>query len=440
MHIPDNFIKDLKLAVEGQKMIKWAEDNMPVLCKIKNRFEKERPLEGERVSACLHITKETAVLMKVMRLGGADVSLCASNPISTQDSIASALVEDGIRVYGIRGEDIKQYYSSIAFSLSSKPTITIDDGADLVGILHQLHYKEETYETKIITEILGEDSRKLIDNIHGGCEETTTGIIRLRNMAKNNVLRYPIIAVNDAQSKSLFDNPIGTGQSALDGILRATNTLIAGKNVVVIGYGRVGSGIAERFKGLGGRVTIIEVNPINALRAVMFGFNVDTLENASEYGDIFITATGNLNVIRKEHIQKMKNQAILANAGHFDVEISKNDFKTLEKTKNTIRQNLDQYTLPNGNKIYLLAEGRLVNLGSAEGHPSEVMDLSFSVQALSVEYIVKNKGQLSNTVINLPTDIDTNIARMKLEEIGIKIDRLTEEQQRYLYDWNQGTN
>ena len=440
MHIPDNFIKDLKLAVEGQKMIKWAEDNMPVLCKIKNRFEKERPLEGERVSACLHITKETAVLMKVMRLGGADVSLCASNPISTQDSIASALVEEGIRVYGIRGEDIEQYYSSIAFSLSSKPTITIDDGADLVGILHQLHYKEETYETKIITEILGEDSRKLIDNIHGGCEETTTGIIRLRNMAKNNVLRYPIIAVNDAKSNSLFDNPIGTGQSALDGILRATNTLIAGKNVVVIGYGRVGSGIAERFKGLGGRVTIIEVNPINALRAVMFGFNVDTLENASKYGDIFITATGNLNVIRKEHIQKMKNQAILANAGHFDVEISKNDFKTLEKTKSTIRQNLDQYTLPNGNKIYLLAEGRLVNLGSAEGHPSEVMDLSFSVQALSVEYIVKNKGKLSNTVINLPTNIDINIARMKLEEIGIKIDRLTEEQQKYLYDWNQGTN
>jgi len=440
MRIPDNFIKDLKLAVEGQKMIKWAEDNMPVLCKIKNRFEKERPLEGERVSACLHITKETAVLMKVLYLGGADVSLCASNPISTQDAIASALVEDGMRVYGIRGEDIEQYYSSIAFSLSSKPTITIDDGADLVGILHQLHYKEETYETKIITEILGEDSRKLIDNIHGGCEETTTGIIRLRNMAKNNVLRYPIIAVNDARSKSLFDNPIGTGQSALDGILRATNTLIAGKNVVVVGYGRVGSGIAERFKGMGSKVTIIEVDPISALRAVMFGFNVDTLENASKYGDIFITATGNLNVIRKEHIQKMKNQAILANAGHFDVEISKNDFKTLEKTKSTIRQNLDQYTLPNGNKIYLLAEGRLVNLGSAEGHPSEVMDLSFSVQALSVEYIVKNKGQLSNTVINLPTDIDTNIARMKLEEIGIKIDRLTEEQQKYLYDWNQGTN
>ena len=440
MRIPDNFIKDLKLAVEGQKMIKWAEDNMPVLCKIKNRFEKERPLEGERVSACLHITKETAVLMKVLYLGGADVSLCASNPISTQDSIASALVEEGIRVYGIRGEDIEQYYSSIAFSLSSKPTITIDDGADLVSILHQLHYKEETYETKIITEILGEDSRKLIDNIHGGCEETTTGIIRLRNMAKNNVLRYPIMAVNDARSKSLFDNPIGTGQSALDGILRATNTLIAGKNVVVVGYGRVGSGIADRFKGMGGRVTIIEVDPISALRAVMFGFNVDTLENASKYGDIFITATGNLNVIRKEHIQKMKNQVILANAGHFDVEISKNDFKTLEKTKSTIRQNLDQYTLPNGNKIYLLAEGRLVNLGSAEGHPSEVMDLSFSVQALSVEYIVKNKGQLSNTVINLPTNIDVNIARMKLEEIGIKIDRLTEEQQKYLYDWNQGTN
>lgn len=440
MRIPDNFIKDLKLAVEGQKMIKWAEDNMPVLCKIKNRFEKERPLEGERVSACLHITKETAVLMKVLYLGGADVSLCASNPISTQDSIASALVEEGIRVYGIRGEDIEQYYSSIAFSLSSKPTITIDDGADLVGILHQLHYKEETYETKIITEILGEDSRKLIDDIHGGCEETTTGIMRLRNMAKNNVLRYPIIAVNDAKSKSLFDNPIGTGQSALDGILRATNTLIAGKNVVVVGYGRVGSGIAERFKGMGSKVTIIEVDPISALRAVMFGFNVDTLENASKYGDIFITATGNLNVIRKEHIQKMKNQAILANAGHFDVEISKNDFKTLEKTKSNIRQNLDQYTLPNGNKIYLLAEGRLVNLGSAEGHPSEVMDLSFSVQALSVEYIVKNKGQLSNTVINLPTNIDINIARMKLEEIGIKIDRLTEEQQKYLYDWNQGTN
>ena len=440
MRIPDNFIKDLKLAVEGQKMIKWAEDNMPVLCKIKNRFKKERPLEGERVSACLHITKETAVLMKVLYLGGADVSLCASNPISTQDAIASALVEDGMRVYGIRGEDIEQYYSSIAFSLSSKPTITIDDGADLVSILHQLHYKEETYETKIITEILGEDSRKLIDDIHGGCEETTTGIMRLRNMAKNNVLRYPIIAVNDAKSKSLFDNPIGTGQSALDGILRATNTLIAGKNVVVVGYGRVGSGIAERFKGMGSKVTIIEVDPISALRAVMFGFNVDTLENASKYGDIFITATGNLNVIRKEHIQKMKNQAILANAGHFDVEISKNDFKTLEKTKSNIRQNLDQYTLPNGNKIYLLAEGRLVNLGSAEGHPSEVMDLSFSVQALSVEYIVKNKGQLSNTVINLPTNIDVNIARIKLEEIGIKIDRLTEEQQKYLYDWNQGTN
>jgi adenosylhomocysteinase len=413
-------VKDFSLAEDGKKIIEWAEAKMPVLMRIKERFKKERPLNGVRIGACLHVTKETAVLTKTLVVGGGEVFLCASNPLSTQDEVAAALASEGINVYAWRGETTKEYYENLKMVLDNKPEVTIDDGADLVATIHK-------------------ERLDLIDNIIGGTEETTTGVVRLKALAEKGELKYPIIAVNEAKSKSLFDNPIGTGQSAIDGVIRATNILLAGKNVVVIGYGRVGSGIAEKARGLGAKVTIVEVDPIKALKAAMNGYNVASMSKASLYGDIFITATGDINVIRGEHIEKMKNGAILANAGHFDVEISKPDLNKISIKKERISSCVERFTLQNGKRIYLLAEGRLVNLGCAEGHPSEVMDLSFSIQALSIEYIVKNKGKLSCKVIDVPLDIDFEVARLKLKSMDIELEELTEEQKRYLSSWELGT-
>jgi adenosylhomocysteinase len=413
-------VKDLSLAEEGKKIVEWAEFKMPVLAKIKERFEKEKPLKGVKIGACLHVTKETAVLTKTLIAGGAEVFLCASNPLSTQDEVAAALVNEGVNVYAWRGETTNEYYENLKIVLDNEPEVTIDDGADLVATIHK-------------------ERLDLIKNIIGGTEETTTGVVRLKALAEKGELKYPIIAVNEAKSKSLFDNPIGTGQSAIDGIIRATNVLLAGKNVVVVGYGRVGSGIAERARGFGAKVTIVEVDPIKALKAAMSGYNVTSMDKASSYGDIFITATGDINVIREEHMRKMKDGAILANAGHFDVEISKPDLNKISIKKEKISNCVERFTLKNGRRIYLLAEGRLVNLGCAEGHPSEVMDLSFSIQALSIEYIVKNKGKLPCKVIDVPLDIDFEVARLKLQSMDIELEKLTEEQKRYLSSWEIGT-
>ena len=413
-------VKDLSLAEEGRKIVEWAEFKMPVLAKIKERFEKEKPLKGVKIGACLHVTKETAVLTKTLIAGGAEVFLCASNPLSTQDEVAAALANEGVNVYAWRGETTNEYYENLKIVLDNEPEVTIDDGADLVATIHK-------------------ERLDLIKNIIGGTEETTTGVIRLKALAEKGELKYPIIAVNEAKSKSLFDNPIGTGQSAIDGIIRATNVLLAGKNVVVVGYGRVGSGIAERARGFGAKVTIVEVDPIKALKAAMSGYNVTSMDKASSYGDIFITATGDINVIREEHMRKMKDGAILANAGHFDVEISKPDLNKISIKKEKISNCVERFTLKNGRRIYLLAEGRLVNLGCAEGHPSEVMDLSFSIQALSIEYIVKNKGKLPCKVIDVPLDIDFEVARLKLQSMDVELEKLTEEQKRYLSSWEIGT-
>ncbi len=413
-------VKDFSLAEEGKKIIEWAETKMPVLTKIKERFEKEKPLQNIKIGACLHVTKETAVLTKTLVAGGAEVFLCASNPLSTQDEVAAALVDEGINVYAWKGETTKDYYENLKIVLDNEPEVTIDDGADLVATIHK-------------------ERLDLIPNIIGGTEETTTGVVRLKALAEKGELKYPIIAVNEAKSKSLFDNPIGTGQSALDGIMRATNVLLAGKNVVVVGYGRVGSGIAEKARGLGAKVTIVEVDPIKALKAAMSGYNVTSMSKASIYGDIFITATGDINVIREEHMKKMKDGVILANAGHFDVEISKPDLNKISIKKERISNCVERFTLQNGRRIYLLAEGRLVNLGCAEGHPSEVMDLSFSIQALSIEYIVKNKGKLPCKVIDVPSDIDFEVTKLKLQSMDAELEELTEEQKKYLSSWELGT-
>lgn len=393
---------------------------MPVLSQIRERFSKEKPLKGTTLSACLHITKETAVLAETLQAGGAKLVLCGSNPLSTQDDVAAALVEKGIHVFAWREQTKEEYYWCIERAIDYGPSVTLDDGADLVGTLH----------TKRTEAMRG---------IKGGTEETTTGVLRLRAMEKNGSLKYPIIAVNDAYTKYLFDNRYGTGQSTIDGLLRATNILLAGKNFVVGGYGWCAKGIASRAKGMGANVIVTEVNSLRALEAIMDGFRVMPMSEAAAIGDIFITATGDINVVRKEHIQKMKDGAILANSGHFNVEI---DVKSLEEqtiSQRTIRQNLEEYTLKNGKKLYLLAEGRLVNLAAAEGHPSEVMDMSFANQALSVEYLLKTK-ELLPKVYSVPKEIDETVAKLKLDSTGIAIDELTSEQQRYLSTWEMGTN
>ncbi|MCX7831355.1 MAG: adenosylhomocysteinase [Actinobacteria bacterium] len=414
-------IKDINLADEGYKKIVWAKRRMPVVESITERFSKERPLSGLRVGACLHVTSETANLMIALKEGGAEVYLCASNPLSTQDEVAASLVRDfDIPVFAIHGEDREKYYEHIHRVLSKSPDITIDDGADLVTTLHT----DERYSTS---------------NVLGGTEETTTGVIRLRAMEKNGVLRYPIIAVNDAMTKHLFDNRYGTGQSTIDGILRATNILIAGKVFVVCGYGWCGKGLAMRARGMGANVVVVEIDPIKALEAAMDGFSVLSMMEASKVGDIFVTVTGNISVIRKEHFDVMKDGAILANAGHFDVEIDIDTLESISIEKKELRPNVISYILKDRREIILLSEGRLVNLSAAEGHPAEVMDMSFANQALSVEYISKNHRNLEKKVYRVPDEIDKKVASLKLESMGINIEELTEEQIKYLSDWKHGT-
>jgi len=417
----DFHIKDLGLADEGLRLIEWAEKDMPVLRLIRERFSKEKPLKGIRISACLHITTETANLAWTLKEGGAEVFLCASNPLSTKDEVAAALVKHfQIPVFAIRGEDRDTYYAHIKAVLDKEPHITVDDGADLVSTLH----KERPHQA---------------EKIIGGTEETTTGVIRLKALAKEGLLRYPIIAVNDALTKHLFDNRYGTGQSTIDGILRATNRLLAGSVFVVAGFGWCGKGLAMRARGMGARVVVTEVDPLKALEAVMEGYLVMPMDKASEIGDFFVTVTGCKEVIRKEHFLKMKDGAIVANSGHFDVEIDLKGLSEITVEKRTIRREVEEYTLINGRKIYVLSQGRLVNLASAEGHPSAVMDMSFANQALSIEYLVKNASKLERKVYPVPSHIDREIARLKLQSLGIEIDTLTPEQERYLTSWEEGT-
>lgn len=417
----DYDIKDINLAEKGKLRTEWAEMQMPVLRMIHERFTKELPLKGVRVSACLHVTTETANLMKVLKAGGADIHLCASNPLSTQDDVAASIVRDlNIKTFAIKGEDRDTYYSHIADALAVKPHITLDDGADLVSTIHK-------------------DMRDLLENVIGGTEETTTGVIRLRAMAEGGELKYPIIAVNDAYTKYLFDNRYGTGQSTIDGIMRATNRLIAGSVFVVCGYGWCGRGVAARAKGLGAKVIITEVSPLKALEATMDGYEVMPILEASKTGDIFVTITGNINVISEKCFSEMKDGAIVCNTGHFNVEIDIESLDKLSSSKRLIRDYVEEYTLKGGKRIYLLAEGRLVNLAAAEGHPSAVMDMSFANQALSVEHIVKNAKTLENKVYKVPSDIDNEIARLKLKAMGVIIDSLTPEQDKYLNSWEMGT-
>lgn len=413
-------IKDPLLAKEGKLRIEWAGKEMPVVRLIRERFAREKPLDGIRISACLHITTETANLAITLREGGAELVLCASNPLSTQDDVAAALVDYGIPVNAIRGEDNETYYQHILAALQHKPQLTMDDGADLVSTFHKKH-TEFTY--KVI----------------GGSEETTTGVIRLKNMAKDGKLSYPIIAVNDAQTKHFFDNRYGTGQSTIDGITRATNILWAGRKVVVCGYGWCGKGIAKRAQGMGAQVIITEVNPIPALEAVMDGFQVMPLIKACELGDVFVTATGNVNVIDEAHFSQMKDGAILANSGHFNVEISIPTLESLARSKRRVRPLVEEYTLNDGRRIYLLGEGRLINLAAAEGHPASVMDMSFANQALCMEYLAKTEGKLKPDVYPVPEEIDMEVGRLKLAAMNISIDFLTQEQKKYLVSWESGT-
>ncbi|MCK4250670.1 adenosylhomocysteinase [candidate division WOR-3 bacterium] len=409
-------IKDIKLASEGNKKIDWAESKMPVLRLIRRRFKKEKLLKNRRIGCCLHVTTETANLVRTLKAGGAEVFLSASNPLSTQDYVAAALAKDGIGVFACNGESRREYYKNMAQVLKNKPELLIDDGADLISTVH----------------------KKKIKGVLGGTEETTTGVIRLKQMERDKVLQFPIIAVNDSLTKHLFDNRYGTGQSTIDGILRATNTLISGSNFVVAGYGWCGRGLAMRAKGMGAQVIITEVDSVKALEARMDGYTVLPMVDAAKIGDVFITVTGDINVIRKDHMLKMKDGAIIGNSGHFDVEIDKSGLKKITKKRRVIRDFCEEHTLKNGKKIYLLAQGRLVNLAAAEGHPAMVMDMSFANQALAVEYILNNR-KLENRVYNLPLKLDEKIARLKLKSMGIKIDTLTPEQKRYLASWEIGT-
>ncbi|RLF06662.1 MAG: adenosylhomocysteinase [Thermoprotei archaeon] len=434
----DYKVRDLSLAPQGRLKIDWAEAHMPVLARIREEFSRAKPLEGVRIGACLHVTKETAVLVKTLMAGGAEVYLAACNPLSTQDDVAAALVEEGVHVYAWRGMTTEEYYDAIARVIAAKPVITMDDGGDLTALLHKLYYGDSGVDVKVARRVLGEEAR-IAEEVLGGTEETTTGVLRLRALAREGRLLYPVIAVNESRTKFLFDNRYGTGQSSLDGIMRATNLLIAGKTVVVVGYGWVGRGIAMRARGLGARVVVVEVDPVKALEAYYDGFYVTNMNEAARIGDVFITATGNRDVIRGEHMAKMKDGAVLANAGHFNVEISIKDLEEMAVEKRRIRPNVDEYRLSDGRRLYLLGEGRLVNLAAAEGHPSEVMDMSFSNQALAVEYLVRRGERLEPRVYRLPRRIDERIARMKLEALGVKLEKLTKEQREYLRSWRLGT-
>ncbi len=414
-------IKDVKLAKDGALRIEWANQNMPVLNRIKDRFSKEKPLRGIRIAACLHVTTETASLMQTLKAAGATAFLCASNPLSTQDGVAASLVKnDKIAVFAINGENNKTYYQHINAVLDEKPHFTMDDGADLVSTLHS-------------------ERSELITLVRGGTEETTTGIIRLKSMAADGVLKYPIIAVNDAKTKHFFDNRYGTGQSTMDGIIRATNRLVAGSNFVVCGYGWCGRGLAMRARGMGANVIITEVDPITALEAIMDGFTAMTIKNAAKVGDFFCTVTGNINVIRKSHYKLMKDGAIVCNSGHFNVELDLEGLNSITRSKRMLRPHVQEHVLENGKRVNVLAEGRLINLAAAEGHPSSVMDMSFANQALSIEYMVKSKNTLGNNVYPVPEKIDAQIAKEKLASMGVEIDRLTPEQKKYLRSWTMGT-
>ncbi|MFW6107501.1 MAG: adenosylhomocysteinase [bacterium] len=414
-------IKDPKLADQGRDRIEWADEHMPVLALIRQRFAKEKPLEGVTLGACLHVTTETANLMRTLKAGGARLALCASNPLSTQDDTAAALVRHyGVPVFAIRGEDNETYYDHVHAVLDHKPVISMDDGCDVVSTIHSKR-------------------KELIPGMLGGSEETTTGVIRLRAMEEQGVLAYPMIAVNDADTKHLFDNRYGTGQSTIDGVVRATNILLAGKAVVVAGYGWCARGVATRARGMGANVIVTEVDPLRALEAVMDGYRVMPMAQAARIGDVFITLTGDTTVITARHFEKMKDGAIVANSGHFDVEIDIPALKKLAKSVKTIRRSVQQFTLDDGRRINLLAEGRLVNLAAAEGHPPAVMDMSFANQALAAEHIVKNHEKLENKVYGVPTKLDKEVARLKLKSMGVKIDKLTKEQREYLASWHLGT-
>ena len=414
-------VKDLALAEEGVRRIEWADQNMPVLAAIRDRFESEQPLAGFRISACLHVTTETANLARTLKAGGADVVLCASNPLSTQDETAAALVEEyDVSVFAIKGEDNDTYYQHIEAAVDHKPQITMDDGADVIGVLHA-HRREQ------------------LGDVIGGTEETTTGVIRLKALERDGALGLPIIAVNEAKTKHLFDNRYGTGQSTVDGIIRATNKLLAGSKFVVAGYGWCGRGVANRARGMGAHVIVTEIDPMKAIEAVMDGFEVLTMERAAEIGDIFVTATGNKGVLRAEHMERMKDGAILANTGHFNVEIDIPPLRAMATETREARNLVDEFTLADGRKLYLLADGRLVNLAVAEGHPAQVMDMSFANQALAAEFIVGNAASLERKVYDVPEDIDNEIARLKLETMGVDIDKLSGDQVTYLASWNEGT-
>jgi adenosylhomocysteinase len=414
-------VKDLALASEGVRRIAWADRQMPVLAAIRDRFEAEQPLAGYRISACLHVTTETANLARTLKAGGADVVLCASNPLSTQDDVAAALVDEfDVSVFAIKGEDNDTYYQHIEAAVDHKPQLTMDDGADVIGVLHS-HRREQ------------------LGDIIAGTEETTTGVIRLKALEADGALGFPIIAVNEAKTKHLFDNRYGTGQSTIDGIIRATNILLAGKRFVVAGYGWVGKGVAMRAKGLGAHVIVTEVDPVRALEAAMDGFEVMSMAEAAEVGDIFCTATGDKSVITRDHMERMKDGAILANTGHFNVEIEISALRQLASDVREAREFVEEFTLEGGKRIYLLGDGRLINLAAAEGHPALVMDMSFANQALSAEFAVNNAAELERKVYPVPEEIDAEIARLKLETMGISIDRLTEEQAKYLASWDEGT-
>ncbi|MDD3471646.1 MAG: adenosylhomocysteinase [Syntrophaceae bacterium] len=413
-------VKDMSLAEAGKLRIEWAERSMPVLKMIRDRFAKERPLAGIKLAACLHVTTETAALVRTLAAGGADVYLCASNPLSTQDDVAAALVSEGYHVYSIKGEDTETYYKHINACLDPCPHITMDDGADLVSTIHS-------------------QRQNLVENILGGTEETTTGVIRLKSMAQKGVLLFPVIAVNDSNTKHFFDNRYGTGQSTIDGILRATNRLMAGSCFVVSGYGWCGRGLATRASGMGARVIVTEIDPLRALEAAMDGYHVMPMAQAAPIGDFFCTVTGDTSVIRKEHFEKMKDGAIVANSGHFNVEIDISSLEELAVSKRAIRPFVDEYTMSDGRRIVLLGEGRLINLAAAEGHPSSVMDMSFANQALASEHLVKYGKGMGKEVTKLPDEVDNEIARLKLESMGIKIDTLTAEQEKYLSSWEMGT-
>ena len=416
----DYHVKDIELAEKGKLRIDWAERTMPVLRSIKERFEKEKPLDGVVIAACLHVTTETANLAYTLAAGGAQVYVCASNPLSTQDDVAAALASDGFRVYAIKGEDTETYYKHINLCLDPKPQITMDDGADLVSTIH--------------------DTRKdLVENVIAGTEETTTGVIRLRSLADQGILMFPVVAVNDSNTKHFFDNRYGTGQSTIDGILRATNRLMAGSVFVVSGYGWCGRGVAMRARGMGARVIVTEIDPLRALEAAMDGYEVMPLADAAPVGDFFCTVTGDLNVIRGEHFEQMKDGAIVSNSGHFNVEIGIPALEELSSSKRIIRDFVEEFTMPDGRRIMLLGDGRLINLAAAEGHPSSVMDMSFANQALASEWVVKHGKGLANQVHRVPAEIDDEIARLKLEAMGIRIDTLTPEQEKYLASWEMGT-